>query len=123
VSNQDLATVEHRRRHPRVPCRDARFSAAVQFEDSTIREFEVVARNISRGGIAIMHDKFIEPGTACVLALPVAGEEIMGVQGQVRFCRKMALVLHEIGLEFDEPLEQADLEAVTLVDGRNRAQA
>jgi hypothetical protein len=99
-------------------CGDRRFHAAVQFPDQSVRKFQVVASNISRGGVAIVHDKPISAGTDCSLLLPLTTGEVMGVRGAVRHSRNMALMLHEIGVQFEAPLTPDEFELIALVESR-----
>ncbi len=107
---------KNRRKHPRVTCNETRFAAAIRLSDGTVRTFTVTSRNISLSGIAIMLDRYIDPGARCDIILPVGDIEKMGIQGVVVGCRQIALMLHEIGIQFDEPLSPEDMDSLSIVD-------
>ena len=114
--SQDIDLHDNRRKHPRISCGDAKVSAAVRFPDGSIQEFQVVARNISLGGVAIWRETPIEEGTQCTLALPTRDDELLGVPGTVMFSRRIGMTVNEIGIQFERPLDEADFASLKIVD-------
>lgn len=73
-----------------------------------VSAFLVMMRNLSAGGLAVIHGGFIHPGTQCrVLLATVSGKKVVLV-GAVRRCRHVRGVLHEIGLEFEAAIAPED---------------
>ncbi len=105
-----------RRKHPRLSCGDGNLKAAFRLHDGSIGRFDVVARNVSRGGIAFMHSKAVEPGADCDLILPTRHGELIGIRGTVRACRNVGIILKEIGVQFDEPLDDDSVAELAIVD-------
>ena len=116
-AENEIVPVEERRLHPRVRTDGRKVPAAVRFADGTIQEFQLVTRNVSRGGIALMHDHVIPPGTRCQVVLPLRDGSVMGVEGEVMNCRSLGLMVQELGVAFDAPLDDGELELIALVDG------
>ena len=98
--------MDDRRRHTRIQTNDRRFSGAFRMADGTVREFQMTARNISCGGMALLFDQEAEPEARIEVVLPKKDGEMVGVAGQVRSCRNLGFIIHELGIEFDEPLDE-----------------
>ncbi|MEL7472041.1 MAG: PilZ domain-containing protein [Planctomycetota bacterium] len=77
---------------------------------STIR---VAARNISAGGVGLLHRGFVHLGTQVRVHLPLAKQGLTPVPGGVRRCQHISGVAHELGVQFDENI---DLDEVSWLD-------
>jgi len=111
--------VNERRQHPRIKCNDTRFSGAYRLPDGTIREFRLVGRNVSRGGVSFMSDRSADEGTPIDVVLPTREGEMIGVSGQVRSCHNVGFILHEIGVQFESPLDENSFGELAIVPQRN----
>ncbi|MEM8756955.1 MAG: response regulator [Planctomycetota bacterium] len=70
------------------------------------REFRVAARNISNGGISLVHNAYIYPDTECEVVLPLHGEdEQLPISGKVTRCQHIRGVVHEVGMSFSEAID------------------
>ena len=69
----------------------------------------VASRNISRGGMCILHSAFLHPGTPCEIILKVPGGKEQSIPGIVRRCSHVMGRAHEIGIEFNEQISTKDL--------------
>lgn len=69
----------------------------------------VATRNISRGGISILHSSFVHPGTQCEIILNIPGGSIQSVMGTVRRCSHLSGRVHEIGIQFKNQISTKDL--------------
>lgn len=69
----------------------------------------VATRNISRGGISILHSAFMHPGTQCEILLKVPGGTTQTVPGTVRRCGHVSGRVHEIGIQFKQQISTKDL--------------
>ncbi len=72
------------------------------------REFKVAARNLSNSGVSLIHNAYVHPMTQCEVKVPISnGEpnETQTVKGVVRRCTHIHGVVHEVGVEFDEPVD------------------
>ena len=84
-----------------------------QFADSSIHleieqpggsrlPLQVAARNISNGGMSLLHSNFVYPGSACWVTLKsIDGEERI-LSGTIARCAHFSGVVHEIGVKFDQ---------------------
>lgn len=69
----------------------------------------VATRNISRGGISILHSSFIHPGTQCEIVLKIPGGTTQSITGTVRRCGHVSGRVHEIGIQFKNQISTKDL--------------
>lgn len=96
-----------RREHERWPHRD-RIGIRVVFRDGDdTTECFLPPRNLSAGGIALLNDAYVSPGTRCTVTLRDAQGTTVGVSGRVADSRHVYGRLHEIGIAFDEPIDPA----------------
>lgn len=69
----------------------------------------VATRNISRGGISILHASFVHLKSPCDITLKVSGGKKMVIPGKVVRCNHLEGRVHEIGIKFDEQISTRDL--------------
>lgn len=70
----------------------------------------VACRNLSRGGIAVLHSAYIHIGTRVLLALPhPSGVHYVAVRGEVVRCQHFRGVVHDIGIRFEELINVRDM--------------
>ncbi|MBB6429755.1 response regulator [Algisphaera agarilytica] len=73
----------------------------------------VLPRNLSRNGIAFVHGRFVYPESRCQVTLPMQNGKWYAVEGEVRTCRHIQGIIHEIAIVFDEPLNLNDFVRLT----------
>ncbi|MHC5113866.1 MAG: response regulator transcription factor [Planctomycetota bacterium] len=78
--------------------------------------FLVYGRNISRGGIAVLHSGYVTIGADCQVVLPRVGEKPIVVRGVIRHCRLVAGSWHELGIRFRAAIDPAVIAGVPLND-------
>ncbi len=79
----------------------------LQIEGKAV-QFVVRPRNLSVGGISVLHGGFLYPGTACVITLRAVDGEQVRAAGMVVRCRCVHGRAHEVNIHFDEPIEIDD---------------
>ena len=67
-------------------------------------EFNIACRNISREGVAILHNAYIHPGTKCAIAMPHPTNGPTWLPGTVVRCVHRGGMTHEAGIKFTEPV-------------------
>jgi hypothetical protein len=98
-----------RRKWPRVPYRAApRVAVIIESEQLGKRTYALIPRNISRMGMSLLHGKFVYDGTPCVAGLKALDGQLVPVRGKVTWCRLIAGRIHEMGLQFEEPIDLDD---------------
>jgi len=74
--------------------------------------FGVATRNLSRGGIGLLHDGFVHAGTPCLVGLKTLGGKPRTVRGAVVRCRHLSGAAHEVGVVFDSSVEPSSFIAL-----------
>lgn len=65
-------------------------------------------RNLSRGGIAFLHEAYVYPETPCTVVLISRMYQPIEVSGKVVGCRHVSGRLHEVAVAFDKQIEPDD---------------
>ncbi|MEM6459937.1 MAG: response regulator [Planctomycetota bacterium] len=73
----------------------------------------VLPRNLSRNGLAFVHGRFVYPESKCNVTLPMQSGKWWAVDGEVRHCRHIQGIIHEVSVVFDEPLNLNDFVRLT----------
>lgn len=72
------------------------------------REMTLACRNLSRGGVGLLHSSFMYPNTQVTVYLPRADGTSPGVRGKVVRIQHRGGVVHEIGIKFDKEINPRD---------------
>ena len=75
--------------------------------------FRVATRNLSTGGIGVLHDGFVHAGTPCLVGLKTLGGRARTVRGSVVRCRHLSGSAHEVGVGFDSVIEPSSFIALS----------
>ena len=65
----------------------------------------VACRNISRGGISLLHGSFIHVGSAVTVFLRNREQSTVPIAGSVVRCRHVRGMVHELGIRFNLPID------------------
>ena len=72
--------------------------------EGTVR-FAVVPRNLSKGGMSIVHGVFLHPHSECVIHLRTVDGEKTVVEGVLTRCRYVGAKMHETGIKFHREVD------------------
>lgn len=102
------AEAAKRRKFTRIPYRRSSVVLAVRTPAGIDTVTKVACRNLSSGGISVLHSAFLHAGSACVVVLehPLHGNT--PVKGRVARCQHRSGLMHEIGIRFHEPINPRD---------------
>ena len=75
----------------------------------TVSTLKVACRNISCGGIGLLHRAFLHPGTRAHVRLPHASKGFIDVSAVIVRCLHRAGVVHELGLCFEKPIDMQEV--------------
>jgi len=67
--------------------------------------FIVRPRNLSRTGLGFLHGSFCYPGSHCEVVIPTSDAERAALTGRIVRCRHVRANVHEVGMQFDTPIE------------------
>ena len=68
----------------------------------------LACRNISRGGISLLHRSFVNPGTQVAMVLIHLEKGATVHEGEVVRCEHRGSMLHEVGVRFRQPINIRD---------------
>ncbi|CAG0995944.1 hypothetical protein PHYC_02562 [Phycisphaerales bacterium] len=64
----------------------------------------LAGRNVSRGGVALLHSGFVHPGTKCRVEMIRRDGTLKDVAGEVARCQHRRGMLHELGIRFEKQI-------------------
>lgn len=97
------ATVE-KRRHDRVEF-VGRIGIALKYSEHTWQKYVVFTRDISPTGLRFVHGGYLHVGAECRIVLATRTREVLCVDGVVKRCQYLQDRLHDVGVEFDAPID------------------
>ncbi len=68
---------------------------------------KLACRNLSRGGVGLLHTSYLHPGSACIVELPNESGSVDRVDGVVCRCAHRRGTLHEVGVKFTREVDVA----------------
>ncbi len=83
---------------------DPYLELTLETADRSRREITVATRNISRGGMSVLHASFVYTNTRITAQLRKVDGKTSRVSGKVCRCTHRGGVVHEIGIEFDQEI-------------------
>lgn len=109
LDERDAAT-EQGDNHPRRdfvrwPFRNTGIPLTLSHPGGSQTTFVVACRNLSSGGIGLLHSAYVHCGTACIVLLPRADGTTSTVQGTVVRCTHLTGTIHEVGIRFESPID------------------
>ncbi len=107
-SDPQEGTPDLRRVHTRVPFADPYVRLIVEGDNACRREMMLACRNISRGGVGLLHSTFMYPGTRVIAFIPRTDGTTPGLRGRVVRVQHRGGVVHEIGIRFDKDINPRD---------------
>jgi CheY-like chemotaxis protein/HPt (histidine-containing phosphotransfer) domain-containing protein len=96
---------EFRRNYVRLPFRLESLPVRFTHPGGSVSELRLASRNLSSGGISLLHNRFVHVGTAVVVALPLQDGGEIEIHGTVRRCTHLSTILHEIGVQFERKID------------------
>lgn len=94
-----------KRSYVRMPFRLESVGIRLIHPGGSVSELKLASRNLSSGGISLLHNRFVHLGTSVVVLLPLQGSGFLDVRGTVRRCVHLSTVVHEIGIEFEKKID------------------
>ena len=88
----------------RWPFRRESIEVRVVHPGGNVVSFRVACRNLSRGGISVLHNSFMHAASECHVMLPHPFRGVVDVPGTVVRCLHRGGVVHEVGISFRTPI-------------------
>lgn len=108
LDEADIAASGKNRRFKRRQFRLAALELEVHHAGSVPTKLNVVCRNLSSGGAALLHNSYLHVGTKVVLNFQHALRGVTPVVGKVAHCAHVRAVIHQLGIKFDSPIKPAE---------------
>jgi len=70
--------------------------------------FIVLPRNLSTGGLSVLHGGYIHPDTPCLVSMRTNGGTTKSHAGTVLRCQYISGRIHELGIRFHDPINPRD---------------
>lgn len=105
------------RQFMRWPFRRECVSVQIIHADGSRTVVDMVTRNISAGGISLLHSSYLHVGTRLIVGVPGISVGLAQLKGVVRACRHVQGRVHEVGIEFEQRINLADFLPCDLIDG------
>ncbi len=98
-----------RRRFARFQFRRADVHVLLTHPGGSTSELTVCSRDISSGGISLLHSAYVHKGTACNVVLEKPGSGRVNIPGKVVRCIQLAGLIHEVGIAFNNRVSLREL--------------
>ncbi len=101
VGGSGAGKSDRRRKFVRWSFRNASLDLHIIQPGGSANTCRVACRNISCGGLSVLHSAFIYPGSPCIAHLPRTGGGTNAVPGVIVRCVHVMGMIHEIGIRFN----------------------
>lgn len=89
------------REHERFAYRITDIPVHIEHPDGGTSGLLTFGRNLSSGGIAVLHGGYLHLGSRCTVILRTLAGDPTSIAGIVRHCRHIQGMSHEVGIQFD----------------------
>jgi CheY-like chemotaxis protein/HPt (histidine-containing phosphotransfer) domain-containing protein len=97
-----------KRQYVRWPYRVAAVKMTIMHASGNPAVIHVACRNLSAGGIGVLHRAYVHKGTRVSVALPRVDGDVNEVEGFVVRCIYVKGAIHDVGIQFNEPVNARD---------------
>lgn len=97
-----------RRNHARLEFRKHAIEVEVYQPSGGSVTFCVACRNLSRGGMSVVHSSYMHVGTKCRVKVHHKTEGEQWLRGEVAQCRHVTGRVHDVGIRFAKEIDVAD---------------
>lgn len=104
LDGQGSGRADRRRRFVRWPFRRLTMDLKVVHPGGSAITFQVACRNLSRGGMSVLHSAYLYPGSACEAMLPRPRGGAAAVAGTIARCLHVRGMVHEVSIRFGAPI-------------------
>lgn len=110
------AQQDPRRSHVRWNYRQLAVRVQVVHRAGSQASFHVACRNLSSGGMSVLHSSFLHTGTRIIVTLTHVSGHSIEVEGTVARCIHIQGVCHEIGIKFSQPVDARNFVKLDLIE-------
>ena len=100
------AALENRRSAIRFPFDDKRIPVVLRPPSTLSKQaYRVMPCDLSASGIGFLHGAFVHDQTSCIIVVRTNMGDAKQVLGQVVRCRHLVSHIHEVGVQFQQPID------------------
>lgn len=107
------------REHTRLPFRQCSLAVVLEHPGGSRSAMQLICRNMSRGGVGVLHSAFVHTGTRCIVQMPRLGGKTDAIEGIVLRCTHVAGQIHELGIRFDAQIALEQYMNVSPLSGQS----
>lgn len=96
------------RTYVRWPFRHTTVGVELLHPGGSVGKVTMACRNLSCGGVALLHNAYVHTGTEVTVTLPHPYRGEVTLPGEVTRCRHRGGLLHEVGVRFNEQINIRD---------------
>lgn len=97
-----------RRRYSRFPYRMPEVNVVLTHPGGSVSSLVLCARDISAGGLSLLHNSYVHKGSICNVLLDRPGGTRAAIPGRVVRCGQLAGLIHEVGVSFNTRVSLRD---------------
>lgn len=114
IDNAGLAKGARRRGFVRWPFRHSAIPVTIVHPGGNSVTLNVACRNLSCGGMSLLHNSYLYTGSRCAVTLPHPRHGRTMVNGTVARCLHVRGTIHEVGIAFDAPISAREFVDIDL---------
>lgn len=100
------AALDNRRSAIRFPFDDRRIPIVLRPPSTLSKQaYRVMPSDLSASGICFLHGAFVHEQTSCIIIVRTNMGDARQILGQVVRCRHLVSHIHEVGVQFHEPID------------------
>ncbi len=100
--------VSANRQFVRWPYRVAAVKFTIKHPTGNSSTIYVACRNLSSGGIGVLHRSYVHLGTRVSVELPRVDGEVVAIDGLVVRCVHITGTIHDVGVQYNTPVQARD---------------
>lgn len=97
-----------KRTYARWPFRHGSLQLVLEHPGGSKATFQTACRNLSRGGMGVLHNAFVHANTPCKVVMPRLDSRRQTIDGTVVRCTHTQGLVHELGIRFGEAIQLGD---------------
>lgn len=109
---------DSRRGYLRWPFKANAVQVEVRHPGGQITALSYACRNLSCGGMSVLHSAYVHVGTPCTVFLPRANKTTARIEGKISRCRHAKGSIHELGIQFASPITIGEFIQLDPYEGR-----
>lgn len=113
----DAAGESSRRGSARLSYRRTSVTLCIEQPGGGSTTVRVVSRNLSKGGMSLLHAAYLHPGTRCVVVLRHKVKGDIPIKARIVRCRHVSKKVHELGVQFDHAIEVVEYVVADMLAG------